>query len=433
MDREDTFVSIEDLRYRLQQAKSKKASLEAELQRIQSIPTRDQVHDLRSESNYPASENLVELSKRASLAEECSILYRTTAWTVFEIDLDVGQRERSQRRRDGESATSNIGLGVRLDTFWNGRFYEPYYLVFATEQQILQETVRVSNTSSDYVNDEEQQKPSLRTSPSDQIRLMRHTLPQFVPLQQLLHKYLSAGSHSMNPQFGGLDLLRGLMERQGLWAFLRSLHCHLQSFVSRRQQADALRSVRMPGRNKSNLEAFGNDSFTQMSIYWATPVMTEEDLDAYEHRNSILYNDDGLDHDVSVQTGDVRTVLQINIQFDDFDSAHLGLETQTNVTAGRLASFYDSVKKEHRPGLQCRHGSVLTEVVYHKVPPPHRGGNQATVMEAADLLSVQRERREDLERLFSASATRNLYLVLEDILEQVWKEEMDRFNVHQDN
>lgn len=74
-------------------------------------------------ASHPLPQSIIDLSREVAQAEERSIMYRTCAWTVFEIDLDVGRRAREERRRTARHAfvgKESLGLGIRLETFYKG-------------------------------------------------------------------------------------------------------------------------------------------------------------------------------------------------------------------------------------------------------------------------------------------------------------------------
>lgn len=95
-----------------------------------------------------------------------------------------------------------------------GRFFEPYYLVFAREDQLL-DTPQLSSTTVGGTH-----SPAAREG----LRLVRHTIPHFVPLESLVEKYLplllggaeSGGSSSSNTSDGGLALLQDFQQLPGL-------------------------------------------------------------------------------------------------------------------------------------------------------------------------------------------------------------------------
>lgn len=113
----------------MSQLKARRESLKAQLEdKRQKADAKkaadDAAHDALT-GPIELTESIRELSKELSDMEEKAILYRTTGWTCFEMDLDVGRRERAARKSQaggdphmGEK--SGLGLGVRLETFWRG-------------------------------------------------------------------------------------------------------------------------------------------------------------------------------------------------------------------------------------------------------------------------------------------------------------------------
>lgn len=292
----------------MQKVRSNHASLKAEIERVRTIPSSEEIQEWVQENSRVLPQTLVDLSQRIAIAEEKCILHRTAGWTVFEIDLDIGRRERQMRREEGQSklGKSSLGLGVRLDTFFRGRFHEPYYLIFAKQSQLLNNKPKVTNTALDAgklearremeARDEDDDFPHADSEQEEEeegmeaVRLIRHTIPLFVPLQTLLKQYLSQdGGMVKERRRGGLDLLDGLMSRNGLTDFLGHLHAYLQAFICRREQTIGLRNIRLPGKHSSELGAYGNDAFDLITIRWAVPAVSIDDVDEYEKQNGIVH------------------------------------------------------------------------------------------------------------------------------------------------
>lgn len=113
------------------QLKARRESLKAELEeRRKRAETRQDAEDAEKDGllgPIEATDALRSLSEEMSELEERTILYRTTGWTCFEMDLDVGRRERSIREMQSandphRTEKSGLGLGVRLETFWRGEY-----------------------------------------------------------------------------------------------------------------------------------------------------------------------------------------------------------------------------------------------------------------------------------------------------------------------
>ncbi|SPO47039.1 uncharacterized protein PSANT_04725 [Moesziomyces antarcticus] len=269
-------ATADDVKARLNQLRADKALLQAQLESLRRIP------DAHPEPRDTLDAENDELGHQLRALEEKAILYRSAAWTCFEIDLDVGRRARLARRNESATAAADkdadLALGIRLDTFWRGRFYEPYYLVLARPSQMLESLPQLQGTTG----------ADVEPSSLDGLRLIRHTVPHFVPLLKLVEKYLpsvlggelsgGAPSAARDNEAGGLTMLAQFSDLPGVHAFLSDLHCHLQAYVSRRQQAMALRQLKLPGQNAnaSALEALGTEAFDMVKITWDIPSASAE-------------------------------------------------------------------------------------------------------------------------------------------------------------
>lgn len=462
----------------VRRAKSTRASLQADLSRIRAVPTEAQVVAAAGGSaasggaagRGDASAVLMGLSQRALQAEERCILYRTSGWTVFEIDLDVGRRQRALRREQPLHSSVGAGngtatptkaalaLGVRLDTFFRGRFCEPYYLVFAKSSQRLDNVPHVHGGvhAGDAEQGEAKGAPRAATSSlsddssatftDEQVRLLRHTIPHFVPLQSLVQRFLGDGGLVRKHNQGGLELLGGLMDRQGLWTFLSHLHSYVQAFVARREQAMALCRMALPGYRRSKLAAHGNDAFTQIVIIWEMPTPDDADLDALARDDEVLRSKVNASDTRAKppppppvpRVGDEHTSVRISLRFADFDAAHLGAELDTVEASSRdgsdrlgaLRALASNAADLLASGLVCSHGTALVELIHCRVPPPRRGGDDATTVpkvgDNAEQTLATTVRRRDWEQAFSASAERDFDRATGDVIVAAWREVVQR-------
>ncbi|UZJ52774.1 hypothetical protein CBS101457_002094 [Exobasidium rhododendri] len=403
----DEDASLPALYAKLNDLKGTQASLQADLIRLQSLPTAKEVITAARHGRRDLPLSLHNLNEHVAQVEEKCILYRTVGWTVFEMDLDIGRRGRQQRRVAGTMSNEKeaLGLGVRMETYNRGRFYEPFYLIFAKPSQELDAA----------------KKPNA-------VRLLRHTIPHFVPLGEMIHSHLTPSSkkEASSARSGGLDLLANLMQRDGLDLFLSQLHAHLQSFVSRRQQAMALSQFKLPGKTSSSLRAFSNDSFGQLSIRWDMPSATEEDIEAFERTEGILYpNNDGSE---AVEKpakdprseGEINVAIEINIVYHDLSSDAIGRPAREVSKRRRMVEALDNTET---PGLKCHYATILVESVQSRVPAARRGTSVQY-----EKLQVQRRRKTDWEMFFTPShgTTPNLQDAFRTVADAAWKEELQR-------
>ncbi|SPO38726.1 uncharacterized protein PSFLO_04205 [Pseudozyma flocculosa] len=278
-------AGLDALKARQSQLQAERASLKVELANVQALPA-----DL-SDVKWPGlDEENDRLGRELASMEDKTVIYRSAGWTCFEIDLDVGRRARETRKELKQepddvqpSNNSGLGLGIRLDTFFRGRYYEPYYLVFARPSQMV-DAPRLAGTTLGEPN------ADFLDTVADGLLLIRHTMPHFVPLVGLLERYIPAvldgsasggGSGSGQRSDGGLSLLADFHNLPGVEAFLSALHCHLQAFVSRREQVVALSQAELPDIAKAgggggtpapaSLNVAGSDAFDLIRVVWQIP------------------------------------------------------------------------------------------------------------------------------------------------------------------
>lgn len=403
--------------------KATHASLQADMIQAKKRPSSSQIQKASKLGRTNVSNKLQRLNRKAAEVEERCILYRTAGWTVFEIDLDVGRRDREARRRaiaaQGEKAA--LGLGIRLETFDGGRFHEPFYLIFAKPSQLVKRgTARILTPTPEEAT--EIKKSTKR------VRLIRHTIPHFVPLSNILHSYMRQEDDDSEEAEGkgGLELLDNLMTQQGLFLFLSKLHSYLQSFVSRRQQAISLGQLELPGLEISSIRAFGNDSFGQLNVRWDLPLPTQKDIDTYNKSKDVIYpSKDGIDAIVPSKNqrseGTVNTSLEVSIVYHDLSSNRVGIPSNE-----RKGERQDVADDETQPGLNCTYATVHVEVIRSRVPPARRGES-----DRHEKLQFRRARRLDWERVFAQPqySLPDLQTALGAVMDLAWREELKRVSV----
>lgn len=417
----------------MSELKGIQASLKADLMRARKRPSANQVKQAAKRGRIDLSHTLQELNRNVLEAEERCILYRTAGWTVFEMDLDLGKRQREARQQASTSslnAKAALGLGVRLETFHQGRFHEPFYLIFARPSQLVKDEARALAPALEGAS-------RVSTSPSHQrggIRLMRHTIPHFIPLGKIIRSYLRSENvddeDASEDDTGGLQMLDGLMVRGGLHLFLSHLHAYLQSFVSRRQQALALAQLPLPGFSQSSLRAFGNDSFGQLTIRWDLPTPTPKDLHLFQQHDDVLYASktrlDLMEMVInSKPQGAVNSSLEISIVYHNLSGDRVGTPARA---LSERQQMIQALADDEVPGLKCTYATVLVEVIRSRVPAPRRGDSIQT-----EKVQLVRTRRTDLELLFTQphDALPDLEKALGAILQLAWKEEMKRMSSSQ--
>ncbi|PWN37869.1 uncharacterized protein FA14DRAFT_20027 [Meira miltonrushii] len=440
-------MSNDQLKEHLQKIRSNHASLKAEIERVRTIPSSEEMQEWVEANSRVLPQTLVDLSQRIAVAEEKCILHRTAGWTVFEIDLDIGRRERQMRREEGRSklGKSSLGLGVRLDTFFRGRFHEPYYLIFAKQSQLLDNKAKVTNSALDAGKLEARYEMEARDDDDDlphadseededgmeAVRLIRHTIPLFVPLQTLIKQYLGQdGGMVSERRRGGLDLLDGLMSRNGMTDFLGKLHTYLQVFVCRREQTIGLKNIRLPGEHHSELIAYANDAFDMITIRWAVPMVSMKDVDEYERQNGIVHPRASTAEEQSTlmhkrrlryehargmarrsQTGDRVRNVEIKIQF-------------TNLFADALGKVDPEYKEPEKSSDEFKEGRTLFENgtvrIEHQRPKKKRKRRE----NSPEIFHVA-TRRSDCE-VFFANETGQLENAVQQSLIRIFADHLER-------
>jgi len=408
------------------QLKGTQASLQADLKHAKKRPSASQVKVAAKRGRTDLSHTLKELGRSVAEVEERSILYRTAGWTVFEMELDVGKRQRETRRQAGTSSLATkaaLGLGVRLETFYQGRFYEPFYLIFARPSQLVKDEAKALAPALGDAATSSNATPSQRG-----IRLMRHTIPHFIPIGDILRSYMrpdNIADDEDQVETGGLQMLDGLMAREGLHFFLSQLHSYLQSFVSRRQQAVALAQLPLPGISQSSLRAFGNDSFGQLTVRWDLPTPTPKDLHLFQQQGELLYaskkKPDLMEMVInSKPQGTVNTSLEVSIVYHNLSGDRLGTPAKP---LSERQQMIQALADDEVSGLKCTYATVLVEIIRSRVPAPRRGDSKP-----AEKLQLVRTRRTDLELVFTQprDSLPDLEKALGAILQLAWKEEMQR-------
>lgn len=408
--------------------KAKYASLQADVIQAKKRPSSSQIQKAAKLGRTEVSNKLQRLNRKAAEVEERCILYRTAGWTVFEIDLDVGRRDREARRRaiaaQGEKAA--LGLGIRLETFHGGRFYEPFYLIFAKPSQLVKKGMaKILAPMPEEITENKKR--------SNRVQLVRHTIPHFIPLGEIFHFRMRPeedddddGDAEGTKGEGGLELLDHLMTQRGLSLFLSKLHAYLQSFVSRRQQAISLGQLELPGLTISSIRAFGNDSFGQLNVRWDLPLPTQKDMDNYNEGKRVIYpRKDELDAIVPNKNqrseGIVNTALEVSIVYHDLSSDRVGIACKESDVERQ-----DIADDEAHPGLKCTFATVHVEVIRTRVPPARRGESSEQ-----EKIQIRRARRPDWELVFTQPQDA-LPTAMGAVMELVWREELKRVSIAKD-
>ncbi|SPO29519.1 uncharacterized protein UTRI_04748_B [Ustilago trichophora] len=404
-------ASTDELRSKLHQLRADKLLLSSQLSSLRALP------DITPDTRSPLHIQNEELGRQLRSLEEKSILYRSAAWTCFELDLDVGRRARMARDAASAEKDGDLALGIRLDTFWRGRFYEPYYLVFARPSQLLDSMPQLGGTTAGDVE---------AGSLADGLRLIRHTVPHFVPLGKLVEKYLpsvaggevsgGAGSKgARDNEAGGLTMLSQFQDLPGVHAFLSDLHCHLQAYVSRRQQAMALQQIELPGKSEEKeaaVEALGTEAFDLVKVTWRVPsstAATEPEDDNPPTAGEDASNPTALALKAAAkrkrENPDDQSTrhLELIVQYEDLQSDRLVDETRPTSIFSSTSTSTDPTSLEGTiSGTRKPYGQVQIQLLEF-APELETRTRRAPGLSKADLKALRPDitRREDLEQIYA--------------------------------
>lgn len=190
-----------------------------------------------------------------------------------------------------------------------GRFYEPYYVVFARTKEEEQEQA--------IVHEEEASRRRLE--------IVHHTIPPWVPLQELVRKYLGVSMRGEVGLSGFADggeeleaaakvvpdldvrsrspfaLCRALADEFLEQLFLTRLTTYLNAFVSRRQGLADLRAYHSSSQHAAlDFRIFASEASDRIIVEWNLPTTEEE------------------------RESDLERLVVVQMAFDDLRSDRLG-------------------------------------------------------------------------------------------------------------
>ncbi|KAL8293022.1 hypothetical protein RQP46_000716 [Phenoliferia psychrophenolica] len=140
------------------------------------------------------------IEKAVSRARERTRAFRITGRSCFEVELEVGKRARremeekleqgkgKEKGKEGDEIGPRWvrkGVAVRLETFYQGRFFEPHYVVFGPPE-----------------------RPGDENEGATPLEIIHHTLPPWIPLRQLSNQYLgikTRGDERLGEEGDGTD------------------------------------------------------------------------------------------------------------------------------------------------------------------------------------------------------------------------------------
>lgn len=267
------------------------------------------------------------------------------------------------------------------------------------------------------------------------VRLIRHTIPHFIPLQKLVSENLRAGGRTEVHEHGGLHLLNALRHREGLVSFLSRLHAYLQAYVARREQAIALRMLPLPSRS-SALEAYSDDGFGRLSVTWDIPDVTPKHILRYEEEMGI--DRSYIDEDPTMQTRlkGRRYMLSQRRERHEQDLSGVKIVKAVQIVVhvrdqledhiGPISQLQQSTSTSE--GLACINGTVKVEVMRHldahlKTGKSKKKRKSTNNGEDDDQLKLEYTRRIDLERHF-ADPDVSIDRAVRHAIEVVWREEV---------
>ncbi|GAA6037191.1 hypothetical protein JCM8097_008779 [Rhodosporidiobolus ruineniae] len=206
----------------------------------------------------------------ASEEDELARKYRFTGRSCFPVELARGARakeelqdiERERKRLKGkakadeneaeEDGFARRGTAVRLETFYSGRFYEPYYVVFAERLPDLHPS-------------------SSRPQSKPELYIAHHTVPHWVPLGKLAWRYLGVRVQAEDAHPADQAGTENGGEAD-LELFLSQLTAYLNAYVSRREQLVSLRSAySSPSFSALDFRIFASEPCDRIMVEWRIP------------------------------------------------------------------------------------------------------------------------------------------------------------------
>ncbi|GAA5823001.1 hypothetical protein JCM11251_004453 [Rhodosporidiobolus azoricus] len=296
--------------------------------------------------------------------QELARKYRLTGRSCFPVELARGarakeeikavERERKKRRKGKERAIEDDeadrveddmvrkGVAVRLETFYAGRYYEPYYIVFSHHLPDLDGP----------------------TSPNPQLYIPHHTIPHWVPLAQLTWRYLGVRLQSEDTHPADLagDEKGGEAD---LELFLSHLQVYLTAFVSRREQLVALRSAFSPKPPSASpvfdFRLFASEPCDRFFLEWNIASAREQ-----AKRDDDDDDDDDEEDGEEVQEKVLKSVV-VQVAFHD-----LRIERFEEIDGEKGASLLVRYSEKH-PGDNTADEIILTSLAEEAVRSREEG------------------------------------------------------------
>lgn len=187
--------------------------------------------------------------------------------------------------------------------------------------------------------------------------------------------------------------------------------CHLQAYVSRRQQAIALQDLELPGHNKeaeAALEALGTEAFDLVKVTWRIPSTTAQaeqqadDSDEESTNHTALALKAAAKRKRENPDDEPSQHLELVVQYHDLQSDRLVDETRPS---GLSSSFEDPSENDVEgaiEGLRKPYGTVRVQLLEY-APELETRQRRAPGISKADLKALRPTitRREDLEQMYA--------------------------------
>ncbi|KAJ8656634.1 hypothetical protein O0I10_007711 [Lichtheimia ornata] len=253
LEDDDTFLptpqdrlkaDISDLRHRLNKAREEKQRLEREImeERIGYIAATRFSEEIRDTTRYKASQ-MTQIQQQileqwmavssARCVQEIVGYYRLAGRTTFQFQGNTG---------------------IRLETYYKAKYYEPYYLLLSNPASMKYNSISVA----------------------------QHTIPFFIPVQEMVDTFLP---HDME-------------------ALLRILHVFLLAYVSRREQVEELGVY---CKERASFVGISAERKAKDHIILAEKIDVEQDKEDKDNNNTtirveLIYDDLTSEYPTKVKT-----------------------------------------------------------------------------------------------------------------------------------
>ncbi|ORY72208.1 hypothetical protein BCR35DRAFT_354448 [Leucosporidium creatinivorum] len=329
---------------------------------LRPLPTHSSSSSSHLTTTLPGS-NPAETELHAT--QELARKYRITGRSAFPVELARGVRAKREalEREKKEVAEKGKGKGkqrdvdepererqfvkkgvaVRLETFYEGRYYEPYYLVFAPQSD--------STPIAEFSSNAEKPPP---------LQIVHHSIPHWLPLKELSQKYLRVGicgEEDEPAEDDGAELSSRKAVQPDLDLFLTRLLVFLNAHLSRREQLISLRSAySLSNFTSMDFRIFASESNDRIVVEWDLASPSEEDEEDEEGRT--------------------ERIVVVQMAFLDLRRSLLATQRSDGMGGSLLVRYVERKPASGEPPLQI----VLEELTAQVLKDPKEGRSMLKVI-----------------------------------------------------